>query len=392
MAHALHEENEEKNKGTLAMRQKIYWLSIFFLGMGLFFPSVEAVASEAKFNVLEKCELSAKEEKDFDGEENNRVVTNGTPVTPVVALYEGKPSLSSYDHSKKPSNASCYPSTPERSCYTPNCNVYDYCDQAPYCDSDSPIFMAIPTIAYRGGPGRSYNNGYESLDLFMATLFPCSRSYPFLDLDFHRVGNANFAGNFGIGWRKFSSNYNKMFGANIYYDMRRQRDETLQQIGFGVELWGDCWDVRVNGYIPIGKNRLFVDSDTFEFNDPYETTRNDFIGGLWGADAEIGTWLCRTCCYDFYVAAGPYFYQSQGCCPCNSFLGGMGRAALILCDYLTVGLSVTYDHIYRTRVQGDVALSIPLPCATSCWRYIFDPVYRNRIIVTEKLSCWVSNF
>lgn len=257
-----------------------------------------------------------------------------------------------------------------------------------YCEC-KPLFVWIPSLTYRGGDGRSYDFGYESFGTFLSLYKYPNRHYPFLDIELHRVDEGKFAANIGLGWRMLSRTTAEMLGLNIFYDYRYLRQGGFHQIGLGAEFLGPSWDIRVNGYIPVGQNRALLETTVFSFFDNLFITRDRLNAGMWGLDVEIGTCLFSNCCFDLYGAIGPYYYNSL-CC--NTLIGGMGRIAVKFTKFLSFQLIVTHDPIFHTKVQGEIYFSLLFPCAIECLKCIFPPIWRNRIILLEEICWWDSNF
>lgn len=253
------------------------------------------------------------------------------------------------------------------------------------------LYLAvIPTGIYRGGNGRSYRNGYEALDVFAAFYHEDSYCYPFFDGEIYRVDRGHLAFNTGLGFRRFSSDYCELFGINAYYDFRHFSEGDLHQIGLGLELFSKFWDFRFNGYLPVGKKQLFVDSSLFTFTGDFFARSNEYISAMWGFDLEIGKTIFCSRCLNLYAAAGPYYYNSRGCC--NSIIGGQGRLRAYVNRYLSFGFYISYDRLFRTKAQGEVALSFPVTCILHCWKCLFPRVERNGIITADKICCWETNF
>ena len=261
------------------------------------------------------------------------------------------------------------------------CNVYE--NSVP--DSRF-IYTFIPSIQYTGGRGRSYNGGYASVESFLALYDKYCKSYPFFDVRLNRISNDTYASNIGVGWRTFSPNFQEMLGLNLYYDYREVKHKALQQMSLGVELLGKCWDVRGNGYWPVGRRRAFSNPLLFNFSSGDVVTGSEFRGTMWGVDVEVGRWLF--CCkgFRFYGALGPYFYGSV-CC--DSLVGGLGRVEAWICNRFRLQALVSHDHLFGTNAQGSVYFYLPFPCKIrDCWLCLFPPVQRNNILIIEQICCF----
>src|SRR5580658_7202074 len=114
--------------------------------------------------------------------------------------------------------------------------------------------------------GIGYNTGYSSLDVFLATDPNKWRVMPFLDLRGHVFNNGTYAANGGIGARGMWGC--RAYGINGYYDFRNTNRRNYNQVGAGLETLGKLWDLRVNGYLPVGK----------KLSHPYEIEFAGFSG------------------------------------------------------------------------------------------------------------------
>ncbi len=174
-----------------------------------------------------------------------------------------------------------------------------------------------------------------------------------MDLAFLRVGEGRLAVNSLFGVRGFAFEHKKIIGAYIGYDYRRHRGGNLSQLALGAELLGECWDIRVNGYIPIKNKKVFLDSTLFNYSGGYFALRNRYDIAMWGLDVEFGRCSSNCKCFNLYAAVGPYFYNSRGCC--GSLLGGMGRLTTCFSDRLYVDFYITYDHLFGLKTQGEIS-------------------------------------
>lgn len=242
---------------------------------------------------------------------------------------------------------------------------------------------------YCAGPGRGYNNGYETVEVFTA-FTPKSRSTTFTDIQIHRVDKGYLAANLGLGWRTFFSDNCHAISGAIFYDMRRIRHGNLHQLGFGLELLNGCWDIRANSYIPLGINKVFQETLIYDYSGgQYNAIANRYKRGMWGFDIEVGSTLWCNKCIDIYGAAGPYFYKSI-CC--ESLIGGLARIRVEWGRHLAFDAYLTHDQIFGTRYQGQITLSFSFPCGCCYWRSPFRAIQRNPIIVAEDMCCWRANF
>lgn len=96
-------------------------------------------------------------------------------------------------------------------------------------------------------------------------------------------------GNFGVGVRHMlEDGWN--IGGYGYFDRRRSEYHNyFSQATIGAELLGRDWDLRANGYIPMGRGRSPVDSlNSAEISGSSVVFHGGEEHALGGFDAEVG--------------------------------------------------------------------------------------------------------
>lgn len=138
---------------------------------------------------------------------------------------------------------------------------------APSCGTTPSPYRA--TARHIEGKGIGYNQGYTSVDLFIAPppTLP-HRFVPFLDTRLHVFDNGRIATNAGVGLRYIGSSF--VYGLNSYYDYRETSRQKYNQYSLGFEALGKVWDFRISGYLPLGTKR----------SDLYGTKFGYFTGNL----------------------------------------------------------------------------------------------------------------
>lgn len=298
-------------------------------------------------------------------------------------------------------NYSCYY---QPCCAACECYESDCCCEMPDIDWDLWAFPNYLSLSHTEGRAPGYRKGYTTVGIFLAPSCLSTNCFQgFIDGKAYYFNDGKLAASVGGGVRWFGPRSDIAFGVNAYYDYRRFHGHDFNQLGVGFEVLSSLWDVRVNGYIPVGK-RTFHDRTSIDFSDGYIELRKKCAYMWSGLDAEVGTWLQRkTECnwFGIYVAGGPYYYFSDRQ---NSFnerehshaFGGRVRALARICDYVDVSVSATYDPVWRAGAQGQISIAIPLDgslfdrsscrarsscCRTNtCGQMTMQPVERNGII------------
>lgn len=203
--------------------------------------------------------------------------------------------------------------------------------------------------------GIGYNQGYTTLELFLSPGPDLWAAMPFLDVRGHVFDNGKWAANLGAGIRK---NYgSRVYGLNTYYDYRETKKFHYNQIGLGLETLGKVWDIRVNGYLPVGKKSSAPYSTKFDFfsgHFMFLSQKKQFA--MKGVNAEGGFHFGKSCLFDFYTAAGPYYFEGKG----RNAWGGKARICGMFKDYITLEISDSYDNVFHNRFQGQLTFSLPL--------------------------------
>lgn len=174
---------------------------------------------------------------------------------------------------------------------------------------------------------------------------------------------------------------------SVYYDYRGTKHLRYNQAGLGLETLGELVDARINGYLPFFK----------KISSSYDTKFGYFSGhsmilsqkvefAMKGIDAEMGFHTKDSHLWNFYAAAGPYYFRGPGG---PNVWGGKVRASLTYRDWITLEIIESYDNVFHNKTQGQIALSIPfgrrkLETKTkSLDRRRIQPVIRNEIIVLD---------
>lgn len=250
-------------------------------------------------------------------------------------------------------------------------------------------------LSHHFGNGIGYESGYTTAELLWFP-FTCPEAIaPFIDLRAHYLDEREWAGNIGLGFRVFPDHSRFIFGINGYFDFRTDdgRDHFYSQAGLGIEVIGCCLDFRVNGYLPIQKSHV-IQRCRFLYGDEYFVFRDRIRQVLPGGDIEIGgNILCNDGCPILYAAIGGYAYGGS---VYTKPVGGRVRVQMNWTDYFSVQGIVTHDNLFRTRVQAEVAINIPLGCRPPCecvaLRNRSKRPYRQEIIPIEEYCCWNYNY
>ena len=251
-------------------------------------------------------------------------------------------------------------------------------------------------LGYSAGKFISIDKDYAEIGLFNPIDLSCCW-VPFIDARGYHFNDGKWAASAGGGIRTSLSNCS-VLGINTFYDYRRAHIERdFHQIGVGLEWLNNCWDFRINGYLPISKKTQTKTCVFNELGDGFFAKRQKREFAYSGFTSEIGVPLINNCDFNFYAALGPYyFFRSHQ----NHFWGGYGRLELNWKSILSLQVRASYDRKHHTRVQGIIQFYIPFDffCCSSCddccncRDLLLQPVRRNGIILTDNCCNWKWNW
>ncbi len=252
---------------------------------------------------------------------------------------------------------------------------------------DKSSACGLITLRHIEGGGIGYNHGYTSLTgLAFPSTTPGHWIWPLVDVRVH------------IGARFASSKLYRVFGGNLYYDYRNTHHGSYNQIGAGFEFLGERIDLRLNGYLPVGKKKHTIQDCHFHYPGGFFMSRKKIETAIGGANVEVGAYITKVRSFSFYAAAGPYYFNGD---VCRHVFGGEFRFDINYKKYFFVEGRISHDHVFRTKVQGMVGVSLPLGCKPPKnnltkrqfpEEILSQPVQRHEIIVLEKNCRWKTNF
>ena len=201
-------------------------------------------------------------------------------------------------------------------------------------------------------------------------------------LNFDFEANNSLGGTLLFGHRRYSSDRERILGGYLSLDIRDTTEATFPQIGFGFERLGNYWDIRANGYVPVGDTRQRVDRDLFSssqstssFGDvtfsgnqlisPLTTTTTEtfqqldrFEAALGGFDVEAGTRLARWKEHgEFRLYGGVYYLGGHDV----SAVGGRGRIEIAPVKSVRLMAGVQGDPVFDVRGFVGVSFLFPTP-------------------------------
>lgn len=192
--------------------------------------------------------------------------------------------------------------------------------------------------------------------------------------------DANLGANLQLGYRRFVPGAQRILGGYFAFDQRGTDAASFRQLGVGLETLGKDWDLRLNGYLPVGDRRELVDSSLV--NGGLQLSNMQFVGhqltatgqqqqgdirryeaALGGVDLEVGTRLLDIGDHGSLRGfGGLYYYDGPGV---DGSLGWRLRLQAELTDYLRTGLALQNDDIFGTTVRFTIGAALPRYRATN---------------------------
>ena len=153
-----------------------------------------------------------------------------------------------------------------------------------------------------------------------------------------------------LGYRWLNSDRSWMFGLNAGYDSRPmntgnadtgvdvtgQRDVFFQQVAAGLEAVSESWNFNAYGLFPIGDTEQVL-------NDRYRG------GALHTYGLDVGYAITPE-----WDASIGYYYQHGDDLTADDGSGVLAKLAYEITDGLTLGVNVSYDEAFETRVSGNI--------------------------------------
>ncbi|MEQ8754362.1 MAG: right-handed parallel beta-helix repeat-containing protein [Coleofasciculus sp. G1-WW12-02] len=243
--------------------------------------------------------------------------------------------------------------------------------QAQTADSPPPVTQDLTTLQIKPRWGIGYStsgagyDGFTRLDSFLPLWQTPGSTLTFLEGQLQLDNSANLGGNLLLGHRFYHQSLNRIFGGYLGFDSRNTGNNTFHQLGVGLETLGAVWDVRLNGYFPLGDSRDLVDETVFDtgfqlterfFEDHFLVVQGQrqrgqvrqFEAAMTGFDLEVGARLAKWGQGGGLRGyGGLYYYDATGS---DSSLGWRMRLEVQPTDTLNFGVAVQDDQIFGTNV------------------------------------------
>lgn len=216
----------------------------------------------------------------------------------------------------------------------------------------------------------------------------------FLDTAIRLNSTGEFGGTVTVGQRFLRGDV--VLGGHLSYDIRDTGNNTFNQLGLGVEAFGDLWDIHLNGYLPVGDTQDSVGSSgssTSQITDTqfqgnqlvFLTTGggSEFLESAWGGvDLDAGMQLADWDDWGQLWGYGGVYYHGDA-------IGGRLRVDHRVQDWMRLGLGVQSDDNFGTRGFFSIGFSWGGGSRDSSdhgslWARAAESVTRNSSIVVKE--------
>lgn len=265
-----------------------------------------------------------------------------------------------------------------------------------------------PTLVLLGGlySLAAYGNNYDPRLTLWALESSQGIARTDLLLPFYKQSNALFFGDIqgkygiedqdwhgsaGLGYRKIQCN--QLYGGYLFADYQETKDNSHHWVASpGIEMITNCWDGRLNGYIPLNNRHrnlgsffpsglndcgIHGDCSFVEFHGhqqfEHRFLRFEEVGN--GVDGEVGFNIPYFTCPSLH--GGGYYYHMEDR---DDVRGLTARADIPLLKGVAFTVEASYDNYEKTKLAAGFRLqwghNSNSPCVSLCDR-LYDPVIRN---------------
>ena len=186
------------------------------------------------------------------------------------------------------------------------------------------------------------------------------------DLRLYRTNGSRTGGSAGIGVRQYLPQWNKVLGATGFYDSDDSREQKFQQLSLALELLGENFDLRANGYMPIDDTvqitgtRIQAGSERFSGNELLFTRLTDVSAAAKGVDMTAAVPLRGAGWMEaigLEANGGWYHFQAADAEAEKVWGGRAGVGAGFFKNILKTSIDVTTDNVFNTNLLFTVEVA-----------------------------------
>ncbi|MEO0867378.1 MAG: right-handed parallel beta-helix repeat-containing protein, partial [Cyanobacteria bacterium J06642_11] len=271
-------------------------------------------------------------------------------------------------------------------------------------DTETPVHSISPRVGVDFNTPRSGDDerSYGRVTGFLPLWQTPGNGLTFLDTAIRLNSTGDLGGTVTLGHRFLKNNM--VLGGHLSYDVRDTGNNTFNQLGFGLEAFGDKWDVHLNGYLPVGDTQqsagsigtssgastTSVSGAQFQGNQlVFATTTtgggssSELIESAWGGvDLDAGMQLADWDDWGQLWGYGGVYYHGDA-------IGGRLRVDHRVEDRLRLGLGIQSDDNFGTRGFFSIGFSWGGGSSDrsgddALWARAAENVTRNSAIVVKE--------
>ncbi|MBI1313497.1 hypothetical protein GC176_19575 [bacterium] len=173
--------------------------------------------------------------------------------------------------------------------------------------------------------------------------------------------NSQGAGSLGGGFRRYDPFRNRVYGLTGWWDYDDGNARPYQQAGISIESLGRWFDFRANGYIGLNRNANVLSATPTGTVTPTGSSLladiQQRVESLYsGFNAEVGGPMPILGRYGFEAYVGGYYFQAAHD---QDATGVSVRLQANVTDDVYLGINVTHDDLFQTKVYGTVTITLP---------------------------------
>lgn len=209
------------------------------------------------------------------------------------------------------------------------------------------VWLSRLSARHTQGDGVGYQNGFTSVDWFLPLLANGPDSIWFGDFRAILSTDAESSSNFGTGYRWYEPDQNRIYGANIFWDTRQFDDLHFNQLGVGLQTFGENIDLELNAYVPAVNDTN--QRSTAQRNLAFVGNNLSFlsVNALSGMDFMAGYNVPPILEFNTRVLGGVYFYDSN---QTPRTTGWRVRLETALQDWLAFTATAQDDELFGKTV------------------------------------------
>ena len=205
------------------------------------------------------------------------------------------------------------------------------------------------------------NDNDTNFNFLLPYLMGSDQDVLFIDGRGLATQNGQGGASVGIGYRSFDATLNRIYGLSGWVDYDQGHARTYQQAGVSFESLGTWMDVRVNGYIPFGRESNLVGNSLvgtpfFGGSSLLINQRRVNESAYHGLDAEIGGPLPLLGRYGVSGYVGGYWLDSR---TDAAAAGPRVRFEANVTDNFRVNVTASDDKVFGTNAWVNLNFTLP---------------------------------